>query len=66
MAESEVTFEISCQMCGWKTIGSIRTDEANVPAEVLRTARQCSGQHATRGPAGRILVEWEPLEVPQE
>lgn len=66
MADLEITYEISCQLCGWKTAGSIRTDQANVFSEVLRTARQCSGQHTARGPAGRLLVSWEPLDHTQK
>ena len=61
MAESEVTYEVSCELCGWKTAGSIRTDDADVFAEVLGAARQCSEQHAARGASGLLLVVWEPL-----
>ena len=62
MAEIEVSCEISCQKCGWNTGATIHTDEANVFEEVLRFTRGCSPQHLSLGPAGKLLVTWEPLE----
>jgi len=61
MAESEVTYQISCQLCGWNTAGTIQVDEANVFAEILRVLGRCSAQHLVRGPAGKLLIVWEPL-----
>jgi len=62
MAEREVTCQVSCQLCGWNTGGTIIADEAKLFEEILRFVGQCSLQHPSRGPAGKLLIVWEPLE----
>ena len=62
MAETAVTCEVSCQLCGWNTGVTIVAEEANLVAEILRFLTRCSPQHVRRGPAGKLLVVWEPLE----
>ena len=62
MAETAVTCEVSCQICDWNTRATIIADEANLVAEILRFLTRCSSQHPRRGPAGKLLIEWEPLE----
>ena len=63
MTEKEITCEVSCQLCGWKTGATITADEADLLAEVLRFLNRCSPQHPSRGPAGKLLVVWEPLKA---
>jgi hypothetical protein len=63
MAEIAVTCEVSCQLCGWNTGGSMSVDEANLFAEILRFLGQCWQQHSSRGPSGKLQVTWEPLET---
>ena len=62
MAEKEVTCQVSCQLCGWNAGGTVIAEEANVFEGILRFVERCSLQHPTRGPAGKLLVVWEPLE----
>lgn len=62
MAEREVTCQVSCQLCGWNTGGTIIADEANLFAEIIRFLSRCSVQHQSQGPAGKLLIVWEPLE----
>lgn len=62
MAEREVTCNISCQLCGWNTGGTITADEAKLFEEILRFLSRCSVQHRSQGTAGKLLVVWEPLE----
>ena len=62
MSETAVTCEVSCQRCGWNTGATIIADAANLFAEILRFLSRCSMQHPSRGPAGKLLIAWEPLE----
>jgi len=62
MAETAVTCEVSCQLCGWNTRATIVAEEANLVAEILRFLTRCSPQHLGRGPAGKLMVVWKPLE----
>ena len=63
MAEITVTCEVSCQLCGWNTGGSLSVDETNLFAEILRFLGQCWRQHSEQGPSGKLQVTWEPLET---
>ena len=62
MAETAVTCEVSCQLCGWNIGTTIIVQEANLFAEILKFLSRCSMQHASRGLVGKLLVVWEPLE----
>lgn len=62
MAETAVTCQVSCQLCGWNAGGSITVDEADLLAEILRFLNGCFMQHPSRGPSGKLLIVWEPLE----
>ena len=63
MAEVTFTCEVSCQLCGWHTGGSLSVDEANLFAEILRFLGQCWQQHSSQSPSGKLQVTWEPLET---
>jgi len=62
MAEKEVTCQVSCHLCGWNTGGTIIADEATLFEHILRFVGRCSLQHPSRGPEGKLLIVWEPLE----
>ena len=62
MTGVKVTCVVSCQLCGWNTGASIVAEEANLFAEILRFLSRCSVQHPSWGPAGKLLVSWDPLE----
>ena len=62
MVEVEVTCQVSCELCGWNTGGTILTDEANLFQEIFRFVGRCWLQHPSQGPTGKLLIVWEPLE----
>ena len=62
MAEVEVNCEVNCELCGWKTAGTIVTDEANVVGELARMISCSSRQHRCRGRQGKLHVAWEPAK----
>ena len=63
MAEIMISCEVSCQLCGWNTGGSMSVDETNLFDEIIRFLGQSWHQHSSRGPSGKLQVTWELLET---